>query len=49
MNHIEELFKEYFKPSYFKLIDNSHPLSLYIGADEQGYKAIEYRGDFKPF
>lgn len=48
MNHIEELFKEHFKLSYFKLIDSSHPLCLYIGADEQNHKAIEYRGVFKP-
>lgn len=48
MNHIEELFKEHFKAGYFKLIDSSHPLRLYIGADEQGHKAIEYRGSFKP-
>ena len=48
MNHIEELFQEYYSPGYYKLIDSTHPLSLYIGADDGGHKAIEYRGVFKP-
>ena len=48
MNHIEELFTEHFEPGYFKLIDRTHPLSLYIGADNDGHYAIEYRGDFNP-
>ena len=48
MNHIEELFSENFEPGYFKLIDRTHPLSLYIGADNDGHYAIEYRGDFNP-
>lgn len=48
MNHIEELFTEHFEPGYFKLIDRTHPLSLYIGEDNDGHYAIEYRGDFNP-
>lgn len=48
MNHIEELFTEHFDPGYFKLIDRTHPLSLYIGVDNDGHYAIEYRGDFNP-
>ena len=48
MNHIEELFSENFEPGYFKLIDRTHPLSLYIGADNDGHYAIEYRGYFNP-
>lgn len=48
MNHIEELFSEHFEPGYFKLIDRTHPLSLYIGADDDGHYAIEYCGDFTP-
>ncbi len=48
MNRIEELFQENFDPGYYKLIDSTHPLSLYIGADKEGHKAIEYRGIFKP-
>lgn len=48
MNHIEELFSEHFEPGYFKLIDRTHPLSLYIGADNDGHYAIEYCGDFTP-
>ncbi len=48
MNRIEELFTEHFDPGYYKLIDRTHPLSLYIGVDNDGHYAIEYRGDFNP-
>ena len=48
MNHIEELFLEHFEPGYYKLIDRSHPLSIYIGADEYGHPAIEYIGNYQP-
>lgn len=46
MKRIEDLFSESYKPGYYKLIDNSHPLSLYIGVDDEGNYAIEYRGRF---
>ena len=48
MNHIEKLFLEQYEPGYYQLIDRTHPLSLYIGADADGHYAIEYRGDFNP-
>lgn len=48
MKRIAELFSEHYEPGYYKLIDKTHPLSLYIGADLDGHYAIEYRGDFKP-
>ena len=48
MKRLAELFSEHYEPGYYKLIDRTHPLSLYIGADIDGHYAIEYRGDFKP-
>lgn len=46
MNRIEELFKESYSPSCYKLIDQTHPLAIYIGKDEEGNYAIEYQGRF---
>lgn len=48
MNSISELFKQDFAPGCFILVDDRHPLKLYIGADERGNYALEYRGVFKP-
>lgn len=48
MNSIQNLFKQDFAPSCYILVDDKHPLKLYIGADEAGNYALEYRGMFKP-
>lgn len=48
MTRIEELFNTNFNPGYFTLIDTTHPLSIYIGSDEEGHYAIEYQGNFRP-
>lgn len=48
MTRIEELLSTHYNPGYFTLIDKTHPLSLYIGIDEDGHYAFEYEGLFKP-
>lgn len=48
MTRIEELFHSNFELGYFSLIDKEHPLSLYIGLNEEGQYSIEYQGDFRP-
>lgn len=48
MNRIEKLFSEHFEPGYYKLIDITHPLSLYIGLDAKGHFSFEFKGEFKP-
>ena len=45
---VKEKFKQEFHNGYYELIDPNHPLKLYIGKDDSGHYAIEYRGDFKP-
>lgn len=46
--NIAARFKEQFSPGYYSLVDMEHPLSIYIGLDEQSHYALEFRGDFKP-
>ncbi|MEG1400772.1 PD-(D/E)XK motif protein [Bacteroides sp.] len=41
-------FKEQFSPGYFTLVDIDHPLKIYIGLDEHGCYALEFRGGFIP-
>ena len=48
MNNLAELFKEFTSPSFFKRIDSSHPLNIYIGRDKDNLYALEFRGNFKP-
>ena len=48
MNSITELLKQDFAPGCYILVDDKHPLKLYIGADEAGNYALEYRGVYKP-
>ena len=48
MKSIKELFTQDFAPGCFILIDMEHPLKLYVGADDDGNYALEYRGAFKP-
>lgn len=48
MNSIPELFKQDFAPGCYILVDDKHPLKLYVGADDSGNYALEYRGVFKP-
>lgn len=48
MKTVTDLFKQDFAPGCFILIDIEHPLKLYVGADEAGNYALEYRGSFKP-
>ena len=47
MRRIEELFNQKYDLGCYKLIDKTHPLSLYIGIDEDGNHAIEYQGRFR--
>ncbi len=46
--NIAARFKEQFSPGYYSLIDIEHPLSIYIGLDEQSHYALEFRGEFTP-
>ena len=48
MNSITDLFKQDFAPGCYILVDDKHPLKLYIGADDAGNYALEYRGVYKP-
>ena len=48
MNSITELLKQDFAPGCYILVDDKHPLKLYIGADDAGNYALEYRGVYKP-
>lgn len=34
--------------SYFRRVDETHPLNLWLGVDSDGFKALRFLGDFNP-
>lgn len=46
--NIAESFKQHQEAGYFSRVNNTHPLDLYIGLDDQNHYALEFRGKFTP-
>lgn len=46
MNSLRERFDEFHSPNTFSLATKEHKLTLYIGLDAEGNKALKFRGKF---
>ena len=46
MNSLRERFYEFHTPNTFSLATKEHKLTLYIGLDAEGNKALKFRGKF---
>ncbi|MCD8291730.1 MAG: PD-(D/E)XK motif protein [Prevotella sp.] len=47
-NDIYEIFREGFSPEYFKRLDDSCNLNMYVGKNKDGHYTFEYSGNFIP-
>ncbi len=47
-NEIKDKFDEIKINSTYRRVSDSHPLELYLGLDERGFKTLRFNGNFDP-